>query len=427
MKAVGAAGSPAALATAQSAADFLVGEAHRRSVAERIVRALSGGRALVVLTGSPPPSGRDLAAALGSAAGSRYRVIVVASNPEFGPETLQRAASELAEPQGRGTVRQEASLLSRVRPPLPLFLLERAERLSDAQLEAITVIADMAVAAIVLLAEAGFRARLEGAALCALNERLTAAFAFQELGGEETQAFIRHQLGAGASARVFSSDIVAAIAEAAGGDTALVALLARYVLDYATARGEMPPRSLLSAASGQSGAGALVPIFPAGLPVEHGRLAVATAPAAKAAHFKARRFLKKGPLLLAFVAGLAVAGNPTIVARNARPPRVHALPAEAGARVSLSAAEIAALLQRGDDFLASGDIASARLFYKPAAAAGNREAALHLAETYDPRFLRRAGVRGIPGDLRLAREWYRRARALGSAAGSGGSTRSTHP
>jgi TPR repeat protein len=82
----------------------------------------------------------------------------------------------------------------------------------------------------------------------------------------------------------------------------------------------------------------------------------------------------------------------------------------------LSATEIAALVTRGDAFLTTGDIASARLFYERAADAGDSAAALRLGATFDPNFLGRVGIRGNPGDPAQAASWYRRARDLGDAA-----------
>src|SRR5215472_6593506 len=75
----------------------------------------------------------------------------------------------------------------------------------------------------------------------------------------------------------------------------------------------------------------------------------------------------------------------------------------------LSAAEIAALVTRGDAFLSAGDIVSARLFYERAADGGDGGAALRLGATFDPGFLSRTGVRGAPGDPSRATSWYRRA------------------
>ena len=88
-------------------------------------------------------------------------------------------------------------------------------------------------------------------------------------------------------------------------------------------------------------------------------------------------------------------------------------PPPAGAR--LSAAEIAALLARGDNAFSSGDVASARLYYGRAADAGDAQAAVRLGETFDPAFLEHARLRSARGDLAMALSWYRRARDLGAA------------
>jgi hypothetical protein len=89
---------------------------------------------------------------------------------------------------------------------------------------------------------------------------------------------------------------------------------------------------------------------------------------------------------------------------------VHAPPASI-----LSASEIVELLEHGDSLLRTGDIASARLFYERAAAAGEGRAALRLGATYDPAFLNRAGLGNMQADPVQARSWYSRALELGDA------------
>jgi hypothetical protein len=79
----------------------------------------------------------------------------------------------------------------------------------------------------------------------------------------------------------------------------------------------------------------------------------------------------------------------------------------------LIAADLELLLTRGDTLFASGDLTSARLYYERAAQAGNGPAALRLAETYDPQFLKRAHLRGVQGDIAAATFWYKRASNLG--------------
>jgi hypothetical protein len=56
------------------------------------------------------------------------------------------------------------------------------------------------------------------------------------------------------------------------------------------------------------------------------------------------------------------------------------------------------------------------LLFQSAADAGDATAALALAETYDPLVLEKLGTTGITPDIALAREWYEKAEALGSAA-----------
>jgi hypothetical protein len=84
--------------------------------------------------------------------------------------------------------------------------------------------------------------------------------------------------------------------------------------------------------------------------------------------------------------------------------------------------EVADLIQRGNEFIVTGDLASARLVLRRAAEADDPGAALMLAATYDPVVLERVGiqgfapdiVRGFEPDVAVARSWYGRARELGS-------------
>jgi hypothetical protein len=84
----------------------------------------------------------------------------------------------------------------------------------------------------------------------------------------------------------------------------------------------------------------------------------------------------------------------------------------------LDSDEIATLVKRGQDFIANGDLAAARLLLRRAAEAGSADAALTLGTTYDPVMLRRIGAIGATADLAQARQWYQRAAELGSTAAS---------
>jgi len=91
-------------------------------------------------------------------------------------------------------------------------------------------------------------------------------------------------------------------------------------------------------------------------------------------------------------------------------------PDRGSAEPQLTAEEIKALLARGDALLSMADVTSSRLFYERAVAAGDAQAALRLAATYDPSFLAQAGFKGVGGALAAAHYWYQRARDLGSDA-----------
>jgi hypothetical protein len=92
---------------------------------------------------------------------------------------------------------------------------------------------------------------------------------------------------------------------------------------------------------------------------------------------------------------------------TARPAGVPPLGREARERASR-------LVKRGDEQLAEGAIAQARLLYERAAEAGSALGAMSLAATYDPAELQRLGALGLKADREAARRWYERARQLGA-------------
>ena len=72
-------------------------------------------------------------------------------------------------------------------------------------------------------------------------------------------------------------------------------------------------------------------------------------------------------------------------------------------------------IAKGNEQLAQGNIAAARLFFQRGADAGLAQAALAMAATYDPVELDRLGARSVQPDFQVARKWYERARQLGAA------------
>jgi hypothetical protein len=107
-----------------------------------------------------------------------------------------------------------------------------------------------------------------------------------------------------------------------------------------------------------------------------------------------------------------VAVAPPVAVATAVP---SAMPAPPQAEVvrSLDAREVAALIKRGQDLLAGGDVQSARLLLMRGAEARDARSALLVGTTYDPALLRQIGADGPMADVAQARMWYQRAKEWG--------------
>ncbi len=108
-----------------------------------------------------------------------------------------------------------------------------------------------------------------------------------------------------------------------------------------------------------------------------------------------------------------MAHNPAVIAPAAAPAPPPAEAAELTFR-KLDQADIALLRKRGEEFLANGDVAAARLMLRRAAEAADARSALLLATTYDPIALDEMRIRGAFANPAMARTWYERAKAFGS-------------
>ena len=119
----------------------------------------------------------------------------------------------------------------------------------------------------------------------------------------------------------------------------------------------------------------------------------------------------------------ALIGIPFTRDAGAQTPDAGAQPPQANqfvpqARSTLDPREIDALVKEGQQFVAAGDFASARLVFQRAAEAGNAAAALALGASYDPVVLARLGLRNVDADASKARAWYQKAKELGASATS---------
>lgn len=113
------------------------------------------------------------------------------------------------------------------------------------------------------------------------------------------------------------------------------------------------------------------------------------------------------------IASVPASPPPTADSKPAAAPAVPPPAPVAPPASTATGPDLAQLVARGDELLATGDIAAARLFYQRAAEHGSALAATAVGQTYDPIYLEQARVRGVRGDPKLAAEWYRKAAAAG--------------
>jgi hypothetical protein len=114
---------------------------------------------------------------------------------------------------------------------------------------------------------------------------------------------------------------------------------------------------------------------------------------------------------------VAVVPPPVVVAPPvavaAAVPSAISAPPQADVVRSLDPREVAALIKRGQDLLAGGDVQSARLLLMRGAEARDARSALLVGTTYDPAMLRQIGADGPMADAAQARIWYQRAKEWG--------------
>lgn len=386
-----------ALAEIEPRADYFASKAHYQSLARRIAAVLSSGR-FVLVTGDPPADPQSLSHALDNVQGPGHAVIDVRCGPEMSSEELAGAAAAPRPRTGGGAVPvPECSATA-----APLFLFIDFDQLSDRQIAEVcggALDGEELRAPGVLLAALDFVARLERPALRFLKERLAAHFSVQEIGEDEVVPFLHNQLltqrDRRSEARGFRRGILTGlaacgvVAAASGGGLVLLHHNAEQVYEAPAGAGASgsigEPTSTLRSMQG-----------------------AATSPvgAQPAAEIETRAASTPAPTPLS---------APSLPPTEAESPPPVAPPAreQPPAGPHVSAADIAALLGRGDAFLGTGDITSARLFYERAADAGDGLAALQLGATFDPMIFRGAGLRGVTNDPVQALSWYRRARELG--------------
>jgi hypothetical protein len=415
--------SSSAFATADAGAEYLATAEHYRHLARAIGDAARRHR-LVVVTGNPPASPTLLASALQEAAVTRA-VIEFACGPDLDCRKLFGSSPAGPEEPVAVTFDEEAD---RATPLPPIVVCAGADRLSDDQIgelgEAAQGIPNEPDApdAVVLLAHSDFVTDADSAGRRLLDAGLAAHLRVQQLERNEVEAFIRHQLPSDEIADLLTAQRIALIALTSGGDPAVVNRLTRHMLDIepdVSAPPDLPSRRY--AVSLRLPAAVIICLGAAWLVAGRvERADLETLVDQVRDHVMPRNEASQTPAGTAAALSPAPGGlSPVSPVGPPAPPSaavaVETTPEPAAREPRLSAAEIGALVARGDAFLGAGDIVSARHFFERAADAGDGRAAMRLAVTYDAAFLDQAGLRGLGGDREQAAFWYRRARELGES------------
>src|SRR5690242_10045733 len=410
--------SAAASVSPEAGCDYRPSTAEYQAIAGRIIGALrAGGGPFVLVTGDPPADPEALSGALSDLAGSANSVVVISCGPDLNRDHVDLSV--------RG-------------PAPPLVVFGDFDRLSDEQIGEICggiSRRDDDVAA-VFLTPSEFLSRLQRPRLQFLKDGISVQFRFGELGDNEAIAFIYHQLLAErddrVAARGFRRGML--ISLGAGGIAILASLSAFFVhslpeqvvapatIPLTTPIGDrmaMPqpleettPRSAPTDAGPNSPAGPLLGTVPT---IERHPRAEPLPPAPSkiegAASAEVSAATPAPPPIQDKEGAAQPASTRPPAAKSDNPPPAVTSGPPAGSR--LAAGEIAGLLTRGDTFLGTGDITSARLFYERAAEAESGVAALRLGKTFDPAYPVHAGSR-FAADPAKALLWYRRAQELGN-------------
>jgi hypothetical protein len=443
-------------AVGQAGYDYFADEQHYRSLADRVLAGLRQGGRIVLVTGDPPVNLSSLAAALTEATAGKHTVLAIACGGEFNEQELRRAAG----PSPLILFHQAERLLDGQLAKLCSYLASGGNRPAG-----------------VLLGVPGLVPRLEKLQPSLFEDGRAIRFNFYELGRDEIDVFMRRQLRQSSAAGGFAVDEINWIADLSSGDPAQVNRLSRLMLELtggvggsdtrgdSTSHQTLSPRaprwrramrrparigillclglSVLLMLAGRpefggridgpaqsGGNGSLAPeqvsVSPPAVVASSPETGPPTAPASietappadpTAVPASAETAAPADPTAAPASAETAPPAEPTAAPASAETGR-QAVPAavtadKARAPLPLPAEQITALLTRGDAFVRTRDIASARLFYERAADAGNGRAALRMGESFDRAFLDSIGIYRMIGDRQLALSWYRRARDLG--------------
>ncbi|HJT07013.1 MAG TPA: ATP-binding protein, partial [Stellaceae bacterium] len=203
---------------------------HYEHLVARLRRHLASTRGFYLVSGMPAPDGDLVERAINGRKDAPQRATLVRCRAGMTVDAVTRAYARqlgLTDERDNG----QWALLSRLmedsrKGVVRVLVLENADALDDRgfdELHRFATLDDPHFLPVVLLTQRSFAQRLDAPSLQFLQPAIVAHLALQQLESEEVAAFIRYQLNAtaGRHERVFSREVIAAIAAAAKGDPAV--------------------------------------------------------------------------------------------------------------------------------------------------------------------------------------------------------------
>lgn len=113
---------------------------------------------------------------------------------------------------------------------------------------------------------------------------------------------------------------------------------------------------------------------------------------------------------------IAIANDTRLSSPEASGPHLQNTEQHAGIAISSTSVDRDFLIRRGEELLARGDLAGARLVFGRAAGDGDPRGAIGMARSFDPETLLKVRVLGIRPDPDQAAQWYARSKVLQAVA-----------
>ncbi len=396
---------------APDSATYILFNSHRR-VIEALIDHVASGSGLLVLQGQEGIGKTEtLRAAAASVAKQTDLRTVVVSRPPNGRISLMQLVSALQGRPGAEGTSSEDAITQFLAPPRKALLLDDVDLMPKDCVHLLISLAQRVPGqssspALVVASSGDVTAASERPDLAELAALARNTLRLPRLAPFEVQQYIERSLwiSGGTTRRLINADAMKLLIARSGGVPVAIGRLMEAVLMAGFARGD----SMITAKTVASVTGPTAPPRPQRKPIEF------SATTARGAQYAAIGLLVlglsvflytglRGPVERPSAAVSAPRAQPHPTVANTPPP-----PAEKPVE-TLPPALMAALMKRGDEAVALGDAAAARLLYQRAADAGSAPAATALAKTYDPSY----ASPGQPSDPARAFEWYRKALALG--------------